>query len=496
MWLTTLRGKIAALVTLILVLCVGGSYFYIIEAQSNQFIDTTKDQAAVLTHAIVKSIQHDMRGECAQDVQGIFERIGIVPDIESLRIFDENGKVTKSADKQEVGLTIEDIGLEIFKAGVPSMPYRGGHGYNAFCMVETIRNDTACRACHVTSSEVLSIFELCLSMKKTDAKVAENRTFLASSAVVTIALVGFAIWLIFAVQVNRPISNLVQAMRRAEGGDLSARVRLPRRDELGSLGRSLNSMIEKLDTTQREIERFHTEQLIRAERLASIGELAANVAHEIKNPLAGISGAVQVLADDFPREDPRREVADQILHQCNRMDKTIRDLLNYAQPLTGEPSPVDVNEILDRASFIALPNPARTKVRVHRDFAAGLPRTMADGKHLEQAFLNLILNATQAMPEGGDLTLRTALRDEADADGGQSFIVATVADTGVGIPPASREKIFSPFYTTRTQGTGLGLSITRKIVEQGGGTVSVTSEPGVGTTFTVRIPVVETRVPA
>jgi signal transduction histidine kinase len=494
MWLRTLRGKIAALVTLILVVCVGGTYFYIIEAQTNQFVDTTKDQAAVLTHAIVKSIQHDMRGTCAQDVQGIFERIGIVPDIESLRIFDENGKVTKSADKKEVGLTIEDIGLEIFKAGVPSMPYRGGHGYNAFCMVETIRNDTSCRTCHVTETEVLSIFELCLSMKKTDEKVAKNRAFLASSAVATIALVSFAIWLIFAIQVNRPILHLVQAMRRAEGGDLSARVLKPGRDELGSLGRSLNSMIERLDATQREVERFHTEQLIRAERLASIGELAASVAHEIKNPLAGISGAIQVLADDFPKGDPRRAITDQILHQSERMDKTIRDLLNYAQPLTGEPSPVAINEILDRASFIALPNPARTKVRVHRDFAAGLPRTMADGKHLEQAFLNLILNAVQAMPDGGDLTLRTALREEQDADGGRVLIEATVADTGVGIPPQIREKIFSPFYTTRTQGTGLGLSITRKIVEQAGGTISVTSAPGAGTTFTVRIPVVETRV--
>jgi signal transduction histidine kinase len=491
----TLRGRLAALVTLILVVCVGGTYFYIIEAQTNQFIDTTKDQAAVLTHAIVKSIQHDMRGSCNQDVQGIFERIGIVPDIESLRIFDENGKVTKSADKAEVGLTIEDIGLEIFKAGVPSMPYRGGHGYNAFCMVETIRNESTCRSCHITNSDVLAIFELCLSMKKTDEKVAKNRTFLASSAVATIALVGFAIWLIFATQVNRPISSLVQAMHRAEGGDLSARVHLPRRDELGSLGRSLNSMVERLDATQREVERYHTEQLIRAERLASIGELAASVAHEIKNPLAGISGAVQVLADGFPAEDPRREVTGQILRQSERMDKTIRDLLSYAQPLAAEPYPTDVNEILDRACFIALPNPARSRVVVHRDFAAALPRTMADGKHLEQAFLNLILNAVQAMPQGGELTLRTSLREPAGADGVR-LIEATVADTGVGIAPQIREKIFSPFYTTRTQGTGLGLSITRKIVEQGGGTISVASEPGKGTTFTVRIPVVESRVAA
>jgi hypothetical protein len=284
-------------------------------------------------------------------------------------------------------------------------------------------------------------------------------------------------------------------MGRAEGGDLSARAQLPRRDEIGSLGRSLNSMIERLDESQREVERYHTEQLIRAERLASIGELAASVAHEIKNPLAGISGAVQVLADGFPEGGQGREVADQILRQCDRMDKTIRNLLNYAQPLTSEPSAVDVNEILERASFIAMPNPARSSVRVHRELAPGLPRALADGKHLEQAFLNLILNAVQAMPQGGDLTLRTSLRQGA-APGGPQQIEIEIADTGVGIPEAIREKVFSPFYTTRTQGTGLGLSITRRILEQSGGTVSFTSETGKGTTFRVTIPVIESRIPA
>jgi len=138
--LRTLRGKITALVLLILVICIGGSYSYITRIQSRQFVDTTKDQARVLTHAIVRSIQHDFRGTCTQDIQGIFERIGILPDIDSLRIFDEEGVVSKSADPMEVGLTIEDIGYEIFMAGIPSTPYRGGHGYNAFCMVETILN--------------------------------------------------------------------------------------------------------------------------------------------------------------------------------------------------------------------------------------------------------------------------------------------------------------------------------------------------------------------
>ncbi len=334
----------------------------------------------------------------------------------------------------------------------------------------------------------MGIFELCLSMKKTDIKVQRNSRFLTYSALVTIGLVGLAISLLFTFQVNQPIRKLVRTMGEVERGDLSVRAHLPRRDELGRLGRSLNSMIEQLDAGRKEIEKYHTDQLIRADRLASIGELAASVAPAIKNPLAGVSGAVQVLAEDYPSDDPRRHVADQVLQQCERMDKTIRDLLNYAQPLRAELSLVDVNELLARSLFIAIPNPAAGSVKVSRLFQSDLPRTVGDAKHFEQVFLNLILNAVQAMGDGGTLTLRTAFLEEEGAGG---VIEVRITDTGGGIPAAIHEKVFSPFYTTRTRGTGLGLSITRKILEQHGASISFTSEAGKGTTFTVQIPVVD-----
>jgi hypothetical protein len=353
-------------------------------------------------------------------------------------------------------------------------------------MVEPIRNEDNCRVCHASTSEVMGIFELCLSMKKTDIKVADNRRFLIYSALVTIAVVGLAISLLFTFQVNRPVRRIVRAMGEVEKGNLSVRADLPRRDELGAIGRSLNSMIAQLDSSHRKIEKFHTDQLIRAERLASIGELAASVAHEIKNPLAGISGAVQVLAEDFAGDDPRREVARQVLDQCTRMDKTIRDLLNYAQPLKAELSAVDVNEVLDRSLFIAMPNPAKSSTRVHRRYQENLPKVIGDAKHFEQVFLNLFLNAAQSMPEGGDLTVRTRLREE-----GGPVIEIEVRDTGGGIPEEIREKIFSPFYTTRTRGTGLGLPISRKILEQHGGRIAFRSEVGKGTVFLIDIPVAE-----
>jgi signal transduction histidine kinase len=389
-----------------------------------------------------------------------------------------------------LGQTIEEVGYEIFRAGIPSTPYRGGEGYGAFCMVEPIRNEEHCRVCHTSTSEVMGIFELCLSMKKTDLKVAANRRFLVTSAAVTIAIVGLAMVLLFTFQINRPIRKLARAMGRVEEGDLSVRANLPRRDELGDLGRSLNSMIGKLDASQKEIEKYHTEQLIRADRLASIGELAASVAHEIKNPLAGISGAVQVLAEDYPDDDPRRGVAEQIRKQCERMDKTIRDLLSYAQPLKAELSLLDVNELLDRSLFIAMPSPEKSSITVRRRLQEGLPPVMGDAKHFEQVFLNLILNAVQAMPGGGTLDLRSRLkREEGEREEGEPMIEIRITDTGGGIPEEIREKVFSPFYTTRTRGTGLGLPITRKILEQHGASIHFESVTGKGTTFTVLIPV-------
>lgn len=487
----SLRIKIIAVIIATLVVMVGGSYWYIVQKQSEQFIETTKEQAVVLTHAIVRSIQHDMRGTCIKDIQSIFERIGIIPDIESLRIFDENGRVSKSADPKEVGLTIEDIGYEIFKANIPSTPYRGGHGYNAFCMVEAIKNEDSCRECHVTKSNVIGIFELCLSMRKTDRKIADNRRFLILSAVVTILFVGFILSAFMTLQVNRPIGKLVEVMHQAEEGNMDARADVQRDDELGRVANSFNAMIKRLDETQKQVERYHTDQLIRADRLATIGELAAGVAHEIKNPLAGISGAIQVLSDDFDPKDPRRIITEQIIKQTERMDKTIRDLLNFAQPLEAELALISVQDVLDQSLFICLPNPRSSGIEVQRDYAPGVPEILMDAKHLQQVFINVILNAVQAMSQGGSLKLSTRLHRREDTPGSPQYVRVSVEDNGPGIPPGSADKIFNPFYTTKTEGTGLGLSITRRILEMHRAFISYKSDGGKGTVFNIDLPLAE-----
>ena len=222
------------------------------------------------------------------------------------------------------------------------------------------------------------------------------------------------------------------------------------------------------------------EQLIRSDRLATVGELAAGLAHELRNPLAGISGVLRVLASQLPLEDTTRALLTDVQAQTARMDKTLTDLLQHARPAAPAMVGLDINGLLEQ-SLRFLP---RGNIEIVRQFDESLPALPADSSLLHQAFLNVMVNARQAMPRGGRLTLRTQL-DETDG----RTIHVLISDTGVGIAPEHLGRVFQPFFTTKTRGTGLGLAIAARVVAQHGGRIAVESEPGRGTTFTIALPV-------
>jgi PAS domain S-box-containing protein len=220
-------------------------------------------------------------------------------------------------------------------------------------------------------------------------------------------------------------------------------------------------------------------QIVQSEKLATVGQMAAGLAHEIKNPLAGIAGAIQVLGDTLPEDDERKPVVRQVLDQVKRIDGTLRDLLTYARPKTANLESTDLHEIIEQALAVVslLPN---NRVLVVKHFDPRLPRAMVDAELFGQVLTNLFINAIQAMSALGTLTVTTST-----APGG---ILVTVRDTGPGMGRSQLEKIFDPFYTTKTRGTGLGLPICRRVVEAHNGTLSVSSEPGKGAEFTITIP--------
>jgi signal transduction histidine kinase len=293
--------------------------------------------------------------------------------------------------------------------------------------------------------------------------------------------------------VDRPVARLTAAMARVERGDLESRAHVEAPDELGRLAESFNAMVARLQVAREEIEGYHRQRLLRAERLATLGQLSAAVAHEIKNPLAGIAGAVRVMADDLLATDPRKEIMGEILTQVRRLDKTVQDLLAFARPSPPERAPCDLHQTLDRVLILLAENPAAKAVRIGRHYATSLPCLAADGAQLGQVFLNLFLNAIQAMPGGGQLTIATALRAAERRNGAPPVpgpvVEVAVTDTGPGIPAHALPDIFQPFFTLKHLGTGLGLSISRRILEDHGGWMEAESAPGRGATFRVFLPV-------
>jgi len=243
-------------------------------------------------------------------------------------------------------------------------------------------------------------------------------------------------------------------------------------------------MVDRLDKAKKELEAYHFQQMERADRLASVGEMAAGIAHEIKNPLTGIAAAMTVIKDDFAEGDARIGIINEVLEQISRLDKTVNDLLFFGKPTISEPTCTDMNQALKKILIFASQHRGGKDIEKQLDLEENLPPVYVDPKHIQQVFLNLFLNAVQAMSNGGTLTVqsRRVLVD------GQDLVQVKVTDTGQGIPPNILEKIFTPFFTTKAQGTGLGLAISHRLVEQHGGRLSVVSECGKGTTFIVELP--------
>jgi len=248
------------------------------------------------------------------------------------------------------------------------------------------------------------------------------------------------------------------------------------------------------------------QKLARVDRLASLGELAAGVAHEIKNPLAGIAGALQILAREYGPEDPSREVFDEVFNQVRRLDGFVNNLLQFARPSKPVFLPLKIEEVMRSALFLVSKQIERKRIGLDFDFGDQPPLVDGDKGLLQQVFLNLILNAVDAVEPGGALEIHTCWKERAERcvrprclsshvrngnDASVDTVKVVIRDSGSGIDPSVLENIFNPFYTTKSHGTGLGLSISHRIIEQHNGAILVESERGVGSVFTICLPVVQ-----
>ena len=266
----------------------------------------------------------------------------------------------------------------------------------------------------------------------------------------------------------------------AEGREFTLKAEaLPVRDEEGE---PVGSVILGEAISESEDGEFQK----KIDRLVSLGELSAYVAHEIRNPLTGIRTTVQFVGSKFKPQDPRREDLDDVIRELDRIEQIITGLLMFARPPAAQPQPCDLHEVLGKTLDLLDAQFSDAQVNIVREFADDLPQVISDPDLTQQVFLNLALNAVQAMPEGGQLKVTTGIRRYRTR---RSVADVSFSDTGVGIPKELMERIFDPFFTTRSMGTGLGLSISVQIVRDAGGVITAKNNPGGGATLRVSFPV-------
>jgi two-component system NtrC family sensor kinase len=303
----------------------------------------------------------------------------------------------------------------------------------------------------------------------------------------------------------RPLQKMAVATREIAKGKLSHKVAVRSQDEIGALAESFNRMTDHLreandklvewgKTLEKKVEERTQElreiqaHLIQSEKLASIGKLAAGVAHEINNPLGGILIYSHLILEDTPKGSPHCENLKKIVRETTRCKEIVKGLLDFARPKEPQMVPTDIHELLDKCLALMESHALFQNIHIEKSYVPAFPRIIADSGQLQQVFMNIILNAAEAMNGNGTLTLRTSLdpvRQEAAVE---------IADTGHGIKEEDKRRLFEPFFTTKEvgKGTGLGLAISYGIVKKHQGTIDVRSEAGQGAAFTVRLPLKRT----
>jgi two-component system NtrC family sensor kinase len=396
-------------------------------------------------------------------------------------LFDDNNKFRFSLYKDTSDInSIIDKELITSRKGISieSFPLEAKPFTRAYINME---NAPSCYECHSKNKEHLGYIVIDLSMTESES----NKAFIIrSSLIFTLSMVIIIIIFIIFIHyrfVRKSLRDFNSTINSVNQGNLGTRLSIPETKELGQLGKSFNSMLSTFQMAQKELEDFHKKELRSNYRLATIGEMSARLAHEIRNPITGIANAIEIIVKES-RDDENLPILEEVQRQAKRVNDAISDLLKFSRKRDLN---IEINEINDliKSMVFFLENQVYTKeIKFILDLQEDIPAFRFDREQLENVLLNLGLNAIQAIPQNGSVSFSTNQNQENDQIG------IIVSDTGKGIPKENISSIFHPFYTTRSEGTGLGLAIVKDTIDKHKGEIFVENNEKDGCTFTILLP--------
>ena len=494
------------------------AFFGIVNLRSEQHFsqDLVEQAANRITDLIVRSTHHEMLRNDRDAVLNMIQEVGTQPGIQRIRILNKDGLIIYSTDAKEVGTPVDQSKEGCIRCHAQSAPlaklnrrdhtryFTDKRGQRVLAVMREIENAPECSnaSCHVhdASRSVLGVIDTTLSLATVDQQIATHRANLTGFLVGSMMFGCGAAIVFMWVVVHRPVKQLMAGMHRVAAGDLEYRLPVLWDDELGDLATSFNKMAAEVGGVQAKIEeqvRRKTAELERvyktllhSEKMASIGKLAATVAHEINNPLFGILTYArlvlrELLKHEIPERDEMAEQLQTIERESKRCGDLVKTLLTFSRQAPSIRQPNDLNTVVHRAVLLVQHKLAMQNIELQENLAADLPPALCDANQIQQVVLVLMMNASEAMPKGGRLTVSTQF------DGHTDQCVVRVKDTGAGIPADVLPRIFDPFFTTKEDQnrTGLGLAVAHSIVQQHAGDIVVDSTPGVGTEFQVALPI-------
>jgi len=527
-WVKSLRGSLSLRLFLWLfgVIIVAFAVYAAVSIQTarQQWNHTVSEGAQRFTDLIQRSTHYSMLLNHKEEVYHTIQTIAQAHGVEGVRIYDKDGTIMFSGDEHEIGQSVDlraeacvicheqQVPLRSVPSASRTRVYGSRSEGRVLGLISPIFNSAECSSapCHAhpASQTVLGVLDVKMSMREADAGLARVTRDAITAAVLTALVVGiFSAWFIWHA-VRRPVGWLIDGASRVAGGDLDTEIRAGgREDEIGQLAREFNRMTQDLKRARDELTQWSKRlesklmdktaeltrtqrQVVHMEKMASLGKLAATVAHELNNPLAGVLNYAKLvertLRDGSVPANEREELTSYlqlIQKEAGRCGSIVRNLLLFARHSGAEMALASINEVIDRALMLVRHHLEMSNTKVSTGLLEGDDQVVCDANQIQQALVALFVNAVEAMPEGGTLSVKA---EEAGDD-----VRLVVADTGVGVPSEVLPRIFEPFFSTKgdqSVGAGLGLAVVYGIVQRHGGEIHVESEPEHGTTFTITLP--------
>ena len=492
---------------------------------------STLASAERVSDVIKRSTTYYMLRNDREGLYHVMHTIGDEPGMERVRVFDQQGQISYSTDAAEVNHVVDKGAEACYGCHAQSQPlaklnrpdrfriYRNANGQRVLGIITPIENQPSCSNadCHAhpASQQVLGVLDTNISLAKADTQLAQSSNRMLAYTLVGMVFIGALSWISAWWVVGKPIKALKSGTERLAQGDLGYQLEVGSRDEVGDLAHSFNDMSlqlhaaheevvawnktleDRVEQKTRELRRAH-DHMLHAEKMATIGKMAAVVAHEINNPLSGILTYAKLLHKWLERgtlpEEKRQEslqCLDLIAGESRRCGDLVKNLLTFSRTAPMNAELTDLNVVIDRCVRLVRHQCEMAGIQVHAEVESALPKVRCDAAQIEQVVLALMMNAIDAMPRGGNLWLQTHAKQQ------PYETEIEVRDDGTGIAPEILAQIFEPFLTTKeaSHGVGLGLAICHSIVERHHGRIEVQSEPGKGTRFTVTLPMDDASLP-